>query len=108
MAMAEKGFINRSLKVNGKEYPCRVTMGAMVRFKRETGRDVSTIKESDISDLVLFMWCCVVSASKADGIEFGMSFEDFADSLEGTELQAFLLSMDEDASTGTKKKTTKK
>ena len=26
--------------IGGKEYPCRVTMGALLRFKRETGHDV--------------------------------------------------------------------
>lgn len=104
--MPKGNLINNKLTVKGKEYPCRVTMGAMVRFKRETGRDVSTIKESDISDLVLFMWCCVMSASKADDVEFNMSFEDFADSLEGTDLQAFLSSVDDGDET--KKKATGK
>ena len=27
----------------GKEYPNRVTMGAMIDFKRETGKDVNEI-----------------------------------------------------------------
>lgn len=95
----------RNLMVGGKEYPCRVTMGAMVRFKRETGRDVSSLTQSDISDLVLFMWCCVASASKADGVEFDLSFEDFADGLDGELLESFLSGMDGDSA---KKKTASK
>lgn len=100
-----KDTVKNNLKVGGKEYPCRVTMGAMVRFKRETGRDVSTLSQTDISDLVLFMWCCVASASKADGVEFDMSFEDFADRLDGENLESFLDMMGGEASAKEKKKT---
>lgn len=64
-------------------------MGAMVRFKRESGRDVSELKQNDVSDLVLFMWCCVASASKADGVEMPYGFEEFADLLEPSGLTGF-------------------
>lgn len=78
------------LNIGGKSYPCRVTMGAMVRFKRTTGKDVSEISEKDLSDLILFVWCCVASACKADGVAFDMDFEDFADCLEPNMLGGFL------------------
>ena len=58
------------IEINGKEYPCRVTMGAMLRFKRETGHDVSKMDPTDVAELVTLLWCCIVSASKADGVEF--------------------------------------
>lgn len=80
----------RELTISEKSYPCRVTMGAMVRFKRAAGKDVSEIGEKDVSDLILFMWCCVVSACKADGVAFDMEFEDFADRMEPDTLGAFL------------------
>ena len=66
--------------INGKVYPCRQTMGAMLRFKQETGQEVTEIGSS-LSDLCVFLWCCVSSACKADGVEFGMSVMDFADSI---------------------------
>ena len=71
----------RRITVKGETYPCRVTMGAMVRFKRASGRDVSEISKNDVSDMVLFMWCCVASACKADDVAFDLSFDDFADAL---------------------------
>lgn len=80
----------RELTIGEKSYPCRVTMGAMVRFKRAAGKDVSEIGEKDVSDLILFMWCCVVSACKADGVAFDMEFENFADCMEPDTLDAFL------------------
>lgn len=86
----------KKLNLGGIDYPCRVTMGAMVRFKRETGYDVSAIDEKGVSDLVLFMWCCVVSACKADGVSFDLSFEDFADRLEPGMLGEFLGVLDAD------------
>lgn len=80
----------RELTIKGHKYPCRVTMGAMVRFKRVSGKDVSAIGSEDVSDLVLFMWCCVSSACSADGVPFDLDFELFADLLEPDVLGAFL------------------
>ena len=49
--------MRKTILIGGREYPCRVTMGAMVRFKRECGRDVSEMREGDVGDSVLFVWC---------------------------------------------------
>ena len=51
----------KQITVYGKEYPMRMTMGAMLRFKRETDRDVSEIG-TDVSLMVIFLFCCVASA----------------------------------------------
>lgn len=72
----------KKIKVNGKEYPVRITMGALLRFKRETGKDVSEVSSGDVADMVILLWCCVVSACAADGVEFNLSLEAFADSLD--------------------------
>ena len=77
------------LTVGGREYPCRVTMGAMVRFKHATGKDVSELNQGDIGELVQFIYCCVQSASKADDVAFELDFETFADLLEPDSLTAF-------------------
>lgn len=69
------------ITINGTSWPCRQTMGAMLRFKRETGREATEIDPSSLSDLCTFLWCCVVSASKADGKDFGMSLMEFADAI---------------------------
>ena len=84
----DKKNINK-LKIAGKEYPCRVTMGAMVRFKNAAGKDVSELKQTDISELVLFIFCCVQSACHADHVDFDMDFETFADSLEPDSVNSF-------------------
>lgn len=81
--------VNGTIKVHGKEYPCRVLMGAMLRFKRMTGYDVSKMSFTDLSDLITFLWCCVVSSCNADKITFEMSLEEFADGLELESLTGF-------------------
>ena len=37
--------------INGTAYPCRPTMGAMLRFKKETGKEVTEITSNSLTDL---------------------------------------------------------
>lgn len=83
------------ISVGGKEYPCRVTMGAMVRFKNEAGKDVSAMEKTDISELVLFIYCCVRSACNADKVPFDIDFETFADLMEPDSVNTFYEDMGE-------------
>ena len=89
--------------INGKAYPCRQTMGAMLRFKQETGKEVTEI-DGGLSDMCTFLWCCLVSACKADGVEFGMSLLEFADSLTPEEMENWSKSVSEEAEAGDEKK----
>lgn len=67
------------ITVDGTAYPCSPTMVAMLRFKEETGREITEIDAKSFTDLCTYLWCCVVSASRREGKEFGMSLMDFAD-----------------------------
>ncbi len=69
------------ITVNGTAYPCSPTMGAMLRFKQETGKEITEIDPGSFSDLCAYLWCCVVSAAKREGRPFDMSLMDFADSI---------------------------
>ncbi len=93
----------KKMTYKGRELPCRMTMGAMVRFKRESGRDVSAVQNGDISDLILLLWCCICSACNADGITFEEPFEMFADSLDAGTLQQFVESLATQGGTAQKK-----
>lgn len=72
--------------INGVSYPCRMTMGAMLRFKRQTGREVTEVSMDSLSDLAVLLWCCVVSSCNADKIEFNYSLEDFCDNISQEEM----------------------
>ena len=51
------------IKIGNEVFPCRQTMGAMLRFKQETGREVTEIDATSFTDICTFLWCCIVSAS---------------------------------------------
>lgn len=104
MKQAKKNAPMLTISIGGKDLPCRVTMGAMVRFKRSAGYDISRLDSSNLEDLLVFIWCCVVSACKADDIEFDMDFDAFADKLEADDVARFFQSMGESGSD--EKKTT--
>ena len=72
---------NVEVNINGTAYPCRITMGAMLLFKQQTGREATTISNDAISDLIIFIWCCIRSASRHDRVDFNLTLEDFADGI---------------------------
>ena len=58
------------ITINGTAYPCSPTMGAMLRFKEQTGREITQIDPSSLSDLCTYLWCCVKAGAKREGKEF--------------------------------------
>lgn len=95
------------ITINGKSYPCRQTMGAMLRFKRETGKEVTDMDGGSLTDICTFLWCCIVSACKADGIPFDMSLMEFADAVSPDDMSQWTKSVNEgveDSESDSKKK----
>jgi hypothetical protein len=75
-----------TVKIGDKEYPCRMTMGAMLRFKRETGKEIGEIGDADLSLMAILIWCCTVSACRADNVPFEVGLEDFCDAIDEQEM----------------------
>lgn len=69
----------RSIEIDGKSYPCRVTMGALLRYRQQTGEDVSDLRADDMTGVFTFLWCCIKSASDADGVEMPFGVMEMAD-----------------------------
>ncbi len=67
------------IEIDGKEYPMRLTMGAMSIFAKETGKDVSEMS-GDVLDMGVFVYGCVKSACRKDGVNFPYTLEEFLDS----------------------------
>lgn len=84
------------ISINGEAFPCRPTMGAMLRFKRETGREVTEIQPNSFSDMCTYLWCCVVSASKHDGKDFSLSLMEFADGISPDDMTAWASALQSD------------
>lgn len=83
------------VEIGGKPLPCRLTMGAMLAFKRERGKDLAQMNGADIEDALCLMWCCISSACRADGIDFDMDFDDFCDHVTPDDLNAWNAQMAE-------------
>lgn len=90
---------NIRITVNGTAYPCTPTAGAMLRFKQETGREISEIDPTSFSDLCTYLWCCVCSGAKREGKSFDMSLMDFADALRPEDMAAWNQALAADATT---------
>lgn len=77
------------ITINGEAYPCSPTMGAMLRFKQETGKEITEIDPTSFTDLCTYLWCCVASGAKREGKAFDLSLMDFADSLTPEDITAW-------------------
>lgn len=82
------------IKVNGKSLPCFPTMGAMLRFREETGREVTEIKGHEVSALCTYLWCTVKSACARTGKEFDMGVQEFCDNVDPKTLNEWQKSME--------------
>lgn len=77
------------ITIKGKEYPCRVTMGSMIRYKNDTGREVADIDNKDMEGVTRFLYHSVKSACKVDDLEFDLEFEEFADHVTLVDIAGF-------------------
>ena len=93
------------VRINGRVYPCRMTMGAMLRYRRLTGKEVSEMEGGSVSELATLLYCCTASACSADGVEFGMSLDEFCDLIgpEDMERMSAGIRADESGDGGSKK-----
>ena len=91
------------IEIDGKEYPMRVTMGAMSIFEKETGRDVNQINGSAL-DTCVFVYGCVQSACRKDGVKFPYTLESFLDSCDVDAVTEWGNALDAAQDGGSKKK----
>ena len=60
---------------------------------------------TEVSLMVVFLYCCVISACNADNVPFDLDLDRFADGLEMDKLSDFVETMQQDAVDSKKKKT---
>lgn len=101
----------QTININGKAYPCYPTSGAMLRFRKETGRELSQLDAESFSDICTWLWCCILGACKREGVEFPFtgSLMDFADNIDVDDLNEWTRAMagDADGTDNAKKKKAK-
>ena len=93
------------IEICGREYPVRMVMGALLMYKRETGRDASEMDAADMESLLMLLYCCAVCASRAEGIDFPYSFEQMCDLITPQDVAAWNRAMAEEQPPEAEKKT---
>lgn len=77
------------IKINGEAYPCRPTMGAMLRFKEQTGKEITEMDTTSFTELCTYLWCCIKSACAREQKQFDLSLIEFADSIDPDDMNAW-------------------
>jgi hypothetical protein len=75
-----------TIRIKDEEYPLMATMGAMLRFREETQRDISEMDATSISDVCTYIYCCVASACEREGKAFDYTLMQFADNISPDEI----------------------
>lgn len=65
----------------GETYPFEFTMGAMLIFRKETGREATEADFSSFSDLLTIMWAGTVAAAEVEGNPCKYTLQEFANRL---------------------------
>lgn len=91
-----------NIQVGDRTYPFRMTLGAMLRFKRATGKDLAReeLDDGDLEEVAQLLYACLASASVADKVPFNLSFEEFCDNLSAEDMvtmQDLLVNQEEPA-----------
>ena len=73
-------------EIDGVKYSCpiggKIPMGAMLRFKEETGREASEMRSNSISDIITWLYCGFASEAARQKKDFPYMLQDFADNLD--------------------------
>lgn len=79
-----------NIQVGDRTYPFRMTLGAMLRFKRATGKDLARdeLDTGNIEDVAQLLYACLASASVADKVPFSLTFDEFCDNLSADDMFA--------------------
>lgn len=95
----------KKVKINGKDYPFRLTIGAMVAYKRDTGEDFSKFNGEDMEKMLHIIFYGIKSACKADSVEFPyQSPDEIADYIDMGQIGDLFEPQSVDADDGSKKK----
>ena len=93
------------IEINGKKYPMRMTMGAILRFKNMTGHEPDQKHlTGNIEETVIFVYCVIKSACNAEKVAFDIPKEDFADMLSPDEFTQISAKLTVDPAPSPKKK----
>ena len=95
----------KKVRINGEDYPFRLTIGSMVAYKRDTGEDFSKFNGEDMEKMLHIIFYGIKSACKADNIEFPyQSPDEIADYIDMEQIGGLFEAQGVDADDRSKKK----
>lgn len=71
----------------GESFPVEISLGAMLIFKEETGREATEADMGSLSDLIKLLWAGAAAASETAGIAMNYTPQQFANRLTPEELK---------------------
>lgn len=77
------------ITINGTSYPCKMTLGAMLRFKELTGKEVSEISQTEVSAMATLLYCCAASGASSEGKSLDLTPVQFCDNISAEDLNAW-------------------
>ena len=78
-----------TIEVEGAEYRCALTNGALLRFAETTGHEFGTPGTSQLRDSLAIIHACAVSGAEREGKEFPLTLMELADHTSPADLAAF-------------------
>lgn len=77
----------KKVTINGKEYPCTLTIGVLKKFKDETGKEIDEVK--DVFSVCTLLFMAAVTACKKEKTTFPWdSAEALMDDIELSEIES--------------------
>lgn len=81
----------------GETFPVDMsTLGAMLLFKKETGKEITEADTSDLSDLAALIWAGTAAASEVAGKDFPYTAQQMANRVTGETLRRWAAQMKEE------------
>lgn len=62
--------MEKRIEIDGKLYPCYMTIGAMMAFKKMTGKEVDDMQGLGIEGVATLFFCCVRGACRREKVDF--------------------------------------
>lgn len=81
----------------GEKFPVEMSLGAMLLFKHETGKEATEADMGSLSDLTILLWGGAAAASEVQGIPFLFTPQQFANRLTSEALSGWAQVLADDA-----------
>lgn len=89
------------IEINGESYPCYMTIGAMMAFKRMTGKEVDEMGGLGTEGIATLFFCCARSACTREKQDFPFkTVEELADFIRPEDLTVWNDSLTDEGKSG--------